>query len=465
MPGYRLVSVSSQRLRNLVQKYRTAGPRYTSYPTAVQFTELSPEVYADRLHAASQRTAATWSVYVHIPFCRKRCTFCACSVIPTTAHDKVAAPYVQALLTEAALVGGRLGARRKLAQLHLGGGTPSYLHPNLLRAVLDGVLRHFELDPDLECSIELDPRVTTPEHLDVLAEAGVNRVSLGVQDFDARVQSLIGRAQSVEQTEALVQGCRDRGIGQVNVDLVYGLPGQTLEGLLHTAQRVLDLGIDRVALYGYAHVPWMASNQRSIDATSLPAAPDRLEMFLAARERFEAAGYVAIGLDHFARPADPLTVATEQGRLHRNFMGYTVRAGDDLIALGVTGIGDVDGAIVQNTAKLSRYAEAVQQGRFATARGLIRSPQDRLRGKVIADLMCRHRVNKAEIEQAFGVPFDRTFERERARLHTLAQDGLVVETPDELQVTELGRPFVRNIAMAFDAYLKAGVPKRHSATL
>ena len=459
------MSANVEPLRSLVSKYKTAGPRYTSYPTAVQLGPMAERTYLDRLARAAGRPHEPWSLYIHVPFCQQRCAFCACSVIASPAHDRVAPPYVDALLAELSLLSPHLGERRGLAQLHFGGGTPSYLAPELLRKLGQRVLERFDPTDAMEFSVELDPRVTTPEHLDVLAELGVNRVSVGVQDLDRDVQSLIGRVQPREQTQALIDGCRHRGMGEVNVDLVYGLPGQTVSSLLATARSIVELDADRVALYGYAHVPWIRGNQKTIDESRLPGADARLEMFLAARDAFEDAGYVAIGLDHFAKPHDSLAKADREGRLLRNFMGYTVQAGPDLLGLGVTSIGDVDGALVQNTMKLSRYYRALKHGRLPIERGLERSEPDRLRGRIISDLMCRHRVVKREIEAAFGVDFDDYFGQERERLVGMQADGLVVETPDAVELTELGRPFVRNVAMVFDAYSRAAQPRQHSSTV
>lgn len=426
---------------------------------------MSQEPYLERLASAARRQHDPWSLYVHIPFCQERCAFCACSVISSPAHDKVAPPYIDALLNEVDLVLPHLGSRRQVAQLHLGGGTPTYLAPELLETLCSGILTRFEALETMEFSVEIDPRVTTPQHLDVLQRLGVNRISVGVQDLDRDVQSLIGRIQPHQQTRALIDGCRERNVGEINIDLVYGLPSQTTHSLLRTARSVVELGADRIALYGYAHVPWIRGNQKAIDERRLPGSNARLAMFLAARDFFIDAGYIAIGLDHFAKPHDSLAQADRNGTLLRNFMGYTVQAGPDLLGFGVTAIGDVDGALVQNSMKLSRYHKAIKQGRLPTERGLLRTEPDRLRGRVISDLMCRHRVVKAEIEQAFGEDFDAYFGSERQQLAAMQADGLLVETPDAVELTELGRPFVRNIAMVFDAYTKAAKPQTHSSTV
>lgn len=454
-------------LRDLVAKYKTSGPRYTSYPTALQFSSMSPSVASEHVARAARRVDEPWSIYVHVPFCQQRCSFCACAVVATPHHDRVAPPYIEALQGELALLDPLLGRRRGVAQLHLGGGTPTYLEPEFLRTLYRSLARHFQFAGDMESSLELDPRVTRPEHLDVLAEVGVNRVSLGVQDLDAHVQSLIGRHQSEAQTRGLVQGARARGIDAINIDLVYGLPGQTEVGLLRTVDAIAAMAPQRVALYGYAHVPWMRGNQRSIDPAALPEAAARLSMFLAARERFEQAGYLAIGLDHFALPDDPLAMAERAGTLKRNFMGYTVSSGTDLLGLGVTAIGDIGGALIQNATQLAVYERRVAQGQLPVEKGVVRTWQDMLRHHVISSLMCRHSVNKDEVEAKFAFDgFDQFFELELSQLREFIDDGVVEVSDDALRITELGRPFVRNVAMAFDAYISPGSEaKRHSATV
>jgi oxygen-independent coproporphyrinogen-3 oxidase len=369
-----------------------------------------------------------------------------------------------------------LGSRRRLAQLHLGGGTPTYLAPAQLRRVLEAVSREFVREPTGEWSIELDARVTTPAHIDVLGEFEFGRVSLGVQDLDPEVQAQIGRVQTRERIEAVINRCRAAGVTGVNLDLIYGLPSQTLATIQETIAATLELRPDRLALYAYAHIPWMPGrrNQQRIDETLLPGPSERLDMFLAAREQLLAAGYEAIGMDHFARPEDPLARAAEAGTLMRNFMGYTVVAGTDLLGFGVTAIGEVAGTIVQNESKLSRWTAAIDEGRLPTARGLTRSPDDQLRAAVIGDLMCHHRVDKRAIEQRFslesGASFDRHFEFELAQLKDASMDGLVFDDADYLALSDDGELFVRNIAMVFDTHLRAkqvvqiGGP-RFSATL
>ena len=441
-----------RRAHALADRLPRSGPRYTSYPTAVDFHEgVDGDFFASVLRAAARRTEDPWSLYVHIPFCRSRCDFCACAVVPTRAYDKVVDPYLRGLERELELVDAQIGERRRWGQLHLGGGTPTYLAAPDLERLLLALTDRFERAPGAEFSVELDPRVTTEAHLDVLAAHGVDRVSLGVQDFSPSVQRAIGRHQTLEQTSTLVRAVRARGIASINVDLVYGLPGQTRESIAHAVQCIAELGVDRVALYGYAHVPWMRPNQRRIDASSLPGLHERLDLLLDARRGFGDADYAAVGMDHFARPEDPLARAAAGGALRRNFMGYTDDAHADLLAFGVTAISDVGGVVAQNPTKLRTWVDALERGDLPTHRGVARTSEDRLRGDVIAELMCNFRVEKRAIEAAFGLSdFDAHFVAERARLAPLVEQGIVRDTSEAIEVDALGELFIRVVAMAFD---------------
>lgn len=456
-----IADLSRLRLRQLAQRHLKAGPRYTSYPTAADFGPLdgSAEEYERRLAKARMHTDEAWSVYVHVPFCTQRCSFCACSVIASPEQERVAEPYVDHLIREIQLVGRRLGARRQLAQLHLGGGTPTYLPPAQLARVFAALSTEFVDDPrrGREWSIELDARATTPEHIALFGELGIDRVSLGVQDLDDEVQRAIGRVQSFDRIREVAQACRAAGVRGINLDLVYGLPAQTEASMQRTLDGVLAIAPDRIALYGYAHVPWLPGrgNQRAIDPARLPDAAARLDLFWTARERLLAAGYQAIGMDHFACPDDPLARAEAAGTLRRNFMGYTVAAGSDLLGFGVTAIGEVAGAYVQNHAKLIHWQQAIERSELPVARGIVRTPEDSLRAAVIESLMCRHGVDKRAIEERFGVVFDRHFARELDELAAAEFDGLLVEHPSALEVTPTGRLFVRNLAMVFDERLRA----------
>jgi oxygen-independent coproporphyrinogen III oxidase len=460
----------TQRLRALARKYARPGPRYTSYPTAVDFGPLAASDYEALLARACEAVDEPWSVYIHVPFCAQRCSFCACSVIAAPERSRVEIPYVDRLIREIELVGERLGERRGLAQLHLGGGTPTYLTPAQLERALAAVCRVFLREAGGEWSIELDARATEDAHLELLGAYGFSRISLGVQDLDPEVQRQIGRVQSLARIVEVIRRARSLGVAGVNLDLVYGLPGQTPASMARTLAGVLELLPDRLALYGYAHLPAMPGrgNQRRIDEALLPSPSERLELLLGAREQLLAAGYEAIGMDHFALPEDPLARAATAQTLQRNFMGYAVRAGADSLGFGVTAIGELGGAIVQNHAKLSRWSAAIDAGELPTARGLIRSADDELRAAVIADLMCRARVDKAAIEGRFAVAsFDEAFVDELAELEEAAFDGLLFEHDGAIVLTELGRLFVRNVAMIFDARLRArraGAP-RFSATV
>jgi oxygen-independent coproporphyrinogen-3 oxidase len=449
---------ANEALRALARKYVRPGPRYTSYPTAADFGPLRAADYEHHLAHARKAHAEPWSVYVHVPFCAKRCDFCACSVIATPDHDRVAEPYVEHLLGEIGLVSRHLGSRRRLAQLHLGGGTPTYLTADQLSRVFAAISKEFVRDPLGEWSIELDARATRDAHVDLLGEFGFGRVSLGIQDLDPQVQAHIGRIQSRARIVEVIQRCRERGVEGVNLDLIYGLPGQSLASMSRTLDGVLELEPDRLALYGYAHMPWVPGrgNQRRIDESLLPGPSARLDMFLAAREQLLRAGYEAIGMDHFARPTDDLARAAKAGTLTRNFMGYTVRGGTDLLGFGVTAIGEIGEAIVQNSAKLSRWSAAIEAGELPTARGIVRTPEDQLHAAVIGDLMCHHTVDKRAIEARFRLPsFDETFAFEIEQLQGAVFDGLVFDEPDSLSLSETGKLFVRNVAMAFDARLRA----------
>lgn len=472
VPEESLASLSRMRLRQLVQRHSKAGPRYTSYPTAAEFGPLDAETYEARLAKARLDVDEPWSAYVHVPFCTQRCSFCACSVVASPEHDRVAEPYVDRLVREIQLVSRRLGARRRLAQLHLGGGTPTYLAPELLARVFAAIAREFVDDPaGCEWSIELDARATTPAHVELFGELGIDRVSLGVQDLDPAVQAAIGRVQSYERIREVAQACREVGVRGINLDLVYGLPRQTEASMRRTIEGVLDIAPDRIALYGYAHVPWLPGrgNQRAIPQADLPDPNARLELFLSAREQLLAAGYQAIGMDHFACPDDPLARADAAGTLRRNFMGYAVAAGRDLLGFGVTSIGEVAGAYVQNHTKLVHWQTAIDRGELPVARGIVRTPEDSLRAALIEQLMCSHRVDKPALARRFGIDFDEHFARELDELAAPEFDELVRMSPDALEVTPTGRLFVRNLAMVFDERLpKLGqghVAPRFSATV
>lgn len=436
----------------LLAAHDRPGPRYTSYPTAVEFTEeVGVEEYHRRLAAANALGGAPLSVYVHLPFCDERCTFCGCHVITSPDHER-AAPYLDALRSEIDLVAERLPDRRGIAQLHLGGGTPTYFSPAQLGSLLDHFFGRFQREEGAELAIECDPRVTTHEHLRALADRGFNRISFGVQDFTAEVQEAIGRVQSLEETAALIDSARRCGFGGINVDLIFGLPRQRPETFEASVEQAIALGVDRAAVYSFAYVPWIRGHQKRLDEAELPGREAKYELFAIARERFLAAGYVPIGMDHFALPEDDLARAREERRLRRNFQGYTVIPAEDVIGLGISSIGDLRGAYIQNNKKLSRYTEALAAGRLPVERGVLLRPEDELRRAVIAELMCNFHVDKPAIEERFGVVFDEVFAVDLERLLPLAREGLAHLESDSISATPTGELFIRNLAMCFDTY-------------
>lgn len=450
---------SEETMRGLVERYDRPGPRYTSYPTAVQFSEeFRARDYEACLRDAGARGERTLGIYIHVPFCRERCTYCGCHVIPTRRVE-VADAYVSALGTEIDLVSrylgeGPSGNRRSVHVLHVGGGTPTYLSAAQFGAVLGDLTRHLPLEPDAEVSIEVDPRVTTVEQLEALRHLGFNRASLGVQDFTPSVQEAIGRHQTLEETRTIYEAARRLGFESVNFDLVYGLPGQSAETLERTLEEALRMRPDRIAFYGYAHVPWIRHNQRGIDASLLPEGYDKLKLFLQAHGTFTGAGYRQIGMDHFALPGDDLAVARAEGKLGRNFMGYTPHASMEILGLGCSSIGSLSGAYVQNHKKLADYYRSLEAGALPVERGVFSNADDELRRWVIHQILCQFRVEAGRFEQLFGAGFRETFPSEREALTPFLRDGLVNLPGDDLHVTPLGRIFVRNVAMVFDRYLQ-----------
>lgn len=445
----------------LVRIFDRPGPRYTSYPTAVEFSNAFGEGdYLAQLDEAAAAAGDPLSLYVHLPFCQARCSFCGCSVI-ITEKRYVAERYLEYLQRELDMVADRLRGRRRVVQYHWGGGTPTYLHPEQMRALQARVRRHFDLAADAEQAIEVDPRVTTHEHLDVLRELGFNRLSVGVQDFTPAVQDAIGRHQSEAQTRDLYEYARRAGFDSINFDLVYGLPQQTLESFAGTLDSVIALRPDRLAVYSYAHVPWIKGNQKRIELEDLPPAELKFELFSEALEAFVGAGYRQVGMDHFALPGDELAEASDARVLHRNFMGYTTRPAPDQIGVGVTSIGDVRGAYAQNTKKLSTYYACLDAGRLPVDRGLRLTPEDTLRRHVITQLMCNFLVDAEETGRRFGIDCREHFAAELAVLEAPGGPvtyGFVRVTDAGIEVLPSGRRFVRNVCMAFDAYLR-----RHAA--
>jgi oxygen-independent coproporphyrinogen-3 oxidase len=373
---------------DLLGRYDRPGPRYTSYPTAVEFHEgVDDTEYRNRLALADALANQPLSLYMHLPFCEARCSYCGCNVV-ITRHRHVEEQYLDYLEREIDLLAAHLPRRRTLSQMHWGGGTPTYHSPANLARIFTRLTRAFSFTADAEIGIEIDPRVTSVEQLTTLRGLGFNRLSLGVQDFTPEVQEAVNRVQSYELTRDIVLAGRDLGFGSVNIDLIYGLPYQTVAGFQRTLEQVLTLRPDRVAVYSFAFVPWIRAHMKHLPAEALPGAEVKLSLLAGTIDAFVGAGYRQIGMDHFALPDDELARAIDKRSLHRNFMGYTVQSARDMVALGVSGIGDVQGAFIQNVKKLSEYYGALDAGRFPIERGYVLGEDDRIRRYVITELMC-----------------------------------------------------------------------------
>jgi len=450
-------SLTADRVSQLLSRLDLPGPRYTSYPTADRFGDsFDSASYQCALQQRARDTAsgvaAPLSIYVHIPFCESICYYCACNKVVTRQHGR-AGDYLQALQREIDLHVAVLGRGQPLTQLHLGGGSPTFLDDGELEQLMAALRSAFHIAPDAELSIEVDPRTVDAQRLWHLAALGFNRLSFGVQDFDPEVQKAVHREQPFEAVEALMRVAREIGFESINADLIYGLPRQTPATFLHTIAQMGALRPDRIALYAYAHLPERFKPQRRIHAHELPAAGDRVHMLRAAISGFQGLGYTHIGMDHFALPGDPLAVARREGRLHRNFQGYSTQADSDLIGLGVSAIGKIGRCYSQNDKTLSSYCEAIDQARFASERGLELSDDDVLRREVIMALMCQGRVEFDAIERACAVRVREYFAPELERLRPFQAQGLVGLEPTAIQVTPLGWYFVRAVAMVFDRYL------------
>jgi oxygen-independent coproporphyrinogen-3 oxidase len=443
---------------DLIRKYDRPGPRYTSYPTAPEWTaEFGEEPYLVHL-AAAERQGGPLSVYVHLPFCQEMCRFCGCNVVAT--HDrKRPDAYLDVLEKEVELVAARLPTRRTVTQLHWGGGTPTFLDEKQLARCHAILARHFTFAADAELAIEVDPAVTSRSQIETLAGLGFNRISMGVQDFDPKVQQTVQRIQGEEETADLVRAARENGFHGVNLDLIYGLPYQTPESWRHTLERILHIRPDRMAVFGFAYVPWLKPHQRLLPQEALPKTQQRVELFLATVEAFTKAGYRLIGLDHFALESDELARAQRDGTLFRNFQGYTVRPAHDTVAFGMTAISDVGGAYAQNAHRLKDWTAGVLAGKLPIERGAALSPDDRLRRYAINQVMCQLRLDLREVEARFGPEARAALEKDLAGARELEADGLVTLEGDVLRVTPLGQLLVRNVAMLFDAYLKKPATK------
>ena len=435
----------------VLEKYNRPGPRYTSYPTAPVWKDDFGPDDLEKYYAIADERATPLSLYMHLPFCESLCLFCACNV--SIQKDKsVAIPYLAALKREIEHVAKHVSRARPVIQFHWGGGTPTYLSPAQLADLFAFARERFSFAPDAEIGLEVDPRVTSREHLETLRALGFNRLSMGIQDFEPTVQQTIHRVQPYELTRNLITAARELGFGSLNIDLIYGLPYQTAETFRATIAQALTLEPDRVAMFSYAHVPWLKKQQGSF-AAHLPEGREKFAIFRAGLEGFLNAGYIYIGMDHFARPGDELAVAQQNRTLHRNFQGYTTKAGADLYGMGVSAISSIGRAYAQNSREIPAYQTAVKDRGIATMRGYRLSDDDVVRRAVIGRLLCHTVIFKREIEREFGIEFDEYFAGELDRLTEPRDEGLVVLGVDEIRVTPLGRIFIRNVAMTFDRYL------------
>ncbi len=454
---------------DLLRRYDRPGPRYTSYPTAPNFAEGFGE--ADFREIARRSNGdpipRQISLYVHVPYCQSPCFYCGCNRVITRDLSK-GRIYLDRLQREIAMVAPLFDRDREVIQLHLGGGTPNFLSPGLLGELVDSLGRQFSFShaPNRDFSIELDPRFVTPDDIAMLSAVGFNRTSLGVQDFDPEVQKAINREQGIDETLDIIDACRRFGMRSINVDLIYGLPKQTLAGFSRTLDTVIDARPDRLAIYGYAHMPRLFKAQRQIKDEDLPSAEDKLALLGLAVERLSAAGYEYIGMDHFALPQDELARAQREGGLHRNFMGYTTHAQTDLVGFGVSAISHVGDSFTQSHRDLPAWEAAIDEGRLPVWRGLLLGRDDVIRADLIQQLMCQGEIDVRRFERTHGISFGEYFTDALAALKPLQQDGLVQCPPGSIRATSRGRALLRIIAMCFDRYLgDPGEGARYSRTI
>ena len=447
----------------LIRRFDQTGPRYTSYPTTDRFQQdYSESRYIGHLQARANSPApAPLSVYVHLPFCESLCYFCACNKIITQDHSR-SAEYLSILTREMEMVASHLGTHRKTVQLHLGGGTPTFLSAQELTELMSHLRTHFEFAADAELGVEIDPRTVTADTMKMLAGLGFNRTSFGVQDFDPDVQAAVNRIQPYDMVRTAMEASRLYGFKSINADLIYGLPKQTPASFDHTLDQIVELAPDRIALYNYAHMPGHFKAQRLIHAEDLPSTETRLQIFLMSVRRLQNAGYVYIGLDHFAKADDELNLARLDHSLHRNFQGYTTRADCDLVGLGISAIGKIGDAYIQNHHSLTTYQNRIEHGMLPSAKGFDLSQEDAIRREIIMMIMCSMPLHYSGFEARHGRSFDSIFNTELTQLQPYAEAGLIATEGASLQVLPRGRVFVRALAMVFDQYARQPRVVSHS---
>jgi len=452
--------------KSTVLKFDVAGPRYTSYPTApVWSDEVNEEVYIQKLKSFGQ-SDKTLSLYIHVPFCQTMCSFCGCNVVIRKQEEKYGDEYLKYLFKEIDLVVHHIGTQKIVKQFHWGGGTPTYFNERQIEQLFEKVKQNFDIDPNGEIAIEIDPRTIDKSKVKKLKGLGFNRISMGVQDFDPKVQEAVNRKQSFELVKEFNDWCRELQFKSVNFDLIYGLPHQTKDSFSDTVSKTISLKPDRIALYSFAYVPWLKKHQNKIDQQALPSNDIKLDIFLQARSQFLDSGYQAIAMDHFALKRDELAVAFNQGVLYRNFMGYTVRPADEYIGLGLTSISFLENTYVHNHKVLPEYYRILHEKKLPVERGKVLSKDDQIRQWTINALMCQFQINKQTFQEQFHVEFDDYFSQEQEHIHQCVDDQLVHIENEIIQVTELGKIFIRNVCMGFDFYLKQkDSPMRFSKTI
>ncbi|MFA5172477.1 MAG: oxygen-independent coproporphyrinogen III oxidase [Sulfuriferula sp.] len=451
---------------SLLEKYNQPGPRYTSYPTAPYFAETFGEADWRAELTQTQNSRRDLSLYIHIPFCDTLCYYCGCNMVATRNYAK-ATEYLGYLFEEITRIAEITAPSRSVRQIHWGGGTPTYLHPDDIRRLMVHIRAHFNIASDAEVGCEIDPRELSREHVQALADSGFNRLSVGVQDLNLTVQQAVNRVQSAELISMTYGWMREAGITSINMDLMVGLPHQTVTSFNETLSKIIELSPDRLAVFNYAHVPWLKKHQNLIQESDLPDLATRITLQQLLMDKLWLAGYVYIGMDHFAKPNDELVKAQQNQTLYRNFQGYTTHKDCDIYAFGVSAISQTDEVYVQNAKNLAEYQQRIAQGGLATERGLRISFEDRLRRDAITRLMCDLTLDKSRFEQQWGIVFDEHFADALTALADMQTDGLIILMPDTLRVTETGRLFLRNIAMCFDAYLSqpSALTPRYSRTL
>jgi len=440
---------------NLLKKYDVPGPRYTSYPPAPNFKEsfTHEDFLTEIINSNYGENLSDLSLYFHIPYCDTLCYFCGCNMIVTRNHDRMK-EYIKYLKTEIDLLRQYINPERKVAQLHWGGGTPTSFNPDEINSLISYINQSFEFKENAECGCEIDPRGLTKEHLVALREGGFNRISMGVQDFNEKVQKYVNRIQPEEMTRQVVEWVRELGFQSINLDLMYGLPFQTVETFEITLNKILELSPDRLAVFNYAHVPWMKKHQALIHPEDLPSPQEKLDILKMTIEKLTSHGYVFIGMDHFAKPNDELAIALREKKLYRNFQGYSTNAGCDLYAFGITSISQLKNVYAQNVKTEKEYFQSLDNERLPVLRGYKLNEDDQIRRTVIMKLMCDFELNFGEIENQYGINFKDYFKNSLNSLGEMVDDGLLVLSDDRIKVTEMGRLLIRNIAMKFDGFIE-----------